>query len=282
MKELEKKEVLIKKSRNNYFQSFSRNFKFKLAISQEDKNRVYGLRYKVFCQELKGDMPQDRIRGLEYDHYDLRSILCFIEHARTGIIAGCMRLIMPCIKDPCNLQRLSLEDLVPAESYVSKLNPYIIPRNELCEVSRLAISPLFRKNSKKNLCNQTEVNELFTQKEIEDFSYLVVGLFLATYALVGLTNRRHVYAFMEERLPRLLSRSGFYFDGVSKTIEFHGKRKVFYIDHSQAEKEMHESLKPLYKRIWQELEPQLAILMKKQPKLANASSPLAALVKASV
>ncbi|QJQ96297.1 MULTISPECIES: hypothetical protein [Halomonadaceae] len=44
-----------------------------------------------------------------------------------------------------------------------------------------------------------------------DFSLIVIGLFLATYALVGLTERRHVFTMMEPVLPRLLGKSGFHF-----------------------------------------------------------------------
>ncbi|MGB8713133.1 MAG: PEP-CTERM/exosortase system-associated acyltransferase, partial [Onishia taeanensis] len=48
------------------------------------------------------------------------------------------------------------------------------------------------------------------------------------------------------RLPRLLSRSGFHFAKSGETINFHGTRSAFYIDHSKAEEEVSEKLLPLY------------------------------------
>lgn len=249
---------------------FRSGFRFRLATSDEDKRRIYRLRYEVYCEELGYEEPSDARERLEYDEYDQRSLHCLIEHRRSGKTAGCMRLVLPSTGADCLDTRLPLQSYAGQSFTHAALHPALLAKDEICEVSRLAISRPFRKGSVKDELEAGAKSTLleFTQDEKRTFPVIVVGLFLATYALVGMTNRRHVFAMMEPKLPRLLAMSGFHFTQVGDTIDFHGKRSAFYIDQHQAEREIHAKLLPLYQHIQDELESQ-ANLSTRQRALAS-------------
>ncbi|MCL7941860.1 PEP-CTERM/exosortase system-associated acyltransferase [Halomonas sp. ATCH28] len=249
----------VKRSRNQeLFGQFIEEYRFVLAMSPDVKKKALSLRHEVFLQELRYKMHEDQAHHLETDEYDDSSIHCLIEHKRSGLPAGCMRLVIPSSDPESPFHKLPVEIQGSGKLNHSMLKPGNMPRHQLCEVSRLAISRNFR--SRQTGENHTSIifdGQDFSSMEVRTFPLIAIGLFLCTYSLVGLTGRRHVFAMMESRLPRLLALSGFHFTKVSDEIEHHGLRNAYYIDHSKAEKEMHEDLIPLYLHIRKELSFQL-------------------------
>ncbi|MDR9438127.1 MAG: PEP-CTERM/exosortase system-associated acyltransferase [Halomonas sp.] len=245
-------------SSTQLLERFRSEFRFKLAKSDEEKRRIYRLRYEIYCDELGYEEPADAHERLEYDEYDERSVHCLIEHRRSGITAGCMRLVLPSSDNDCRDTRLPLQSYAGQSLTHDVFHPALLDKKEICEVSRLAISLPFRRRSVKGGGESSATSHFleFTRDEKQTFPVIVVGLFLATYALVGMTHRRHVFAMMEPKLPRLLAMSGFHFTQVGDNIDFHGKRSAFYIDQHKAEKEIHAKLLPLYRHIQDELESQ--------------------------
>lgn len=245
---LERKDLLCR---------FGEEFSFKIAKTPRELHEIFALRHDVFIKEIGYGMKEDESHSLEYDEHDKRAIHCFIRHKRTGLIAGCLRLIAPDEADGNH------DALLPIEAHGNgiinheTLHPDILPRNQICEVSRLAIAKPFRERAKGGA---SQTNSTFTPEERKVFPIILIGLFLSTYTLVGLTGRRHVFAMMEPKLPRILSLSGFYFTQVSGDIFYHGKRNAFYIDHQVAENQVHQDLTQLYAAIQEELSPQLDVM----------------------
>ncbi|MGQ7246046.1 PEP-CTERM/exosortase system-associated acyltransferase [Halomonas sp. V046] len=243
--------------RQSLLTSFAEDFRFQLAITPRDRDRVHALRHEVFLKELQYRMEEDPGRHLERDDFDGHSLHCLIEHRDSGLAAGCLRLVLP---------RPGSDDCLPVVCQSSatftqpELHPLHLPRKDICEVSRLAIARPFRLRPGRTPDTEFEVptETLFSPQQQRTFPLIVTGLFLCTYALVSLTRRRHVYALMEPRLPRLLALSGFHFQKVSETLHYHGVRNAFYIDHRRAEQEMHADLEPLYQHIKDSLAPDLA------------------------
>jgi len=249
----------IKRSRNQeLFNQFIEEYRFVLAISPKVKRKALALRHEVFLQELHYKMREDQSHHLETDEYDETSIHCLIEHKRSGLPAGCMRLVIPSNDHKSPFYKLPVEIQGREKLNHSVLDPGKMLRHQLCEVSRLAISRKFR--SRQAGESHTSIifdGQGFSSQEARTFPLIAIGLFLCTYSLVGLTGRRHVFAMMESRLPRLLALSGFHFTKASDDIEYHGLRNAYYIDHSKAEKEIHDDLMPLYLHIRNELSFQL-------------------------
>ncbi|WP_168709211.1 PEP-CTERM/exosortase system-associated acyltransferase [Halomonas borealis] len=243
---------------NETLAAFERDYEFIVANSDAQKQRVYALRHEVFLQEFHYAMHEDSSHHLEQDEYDPSAIHCLIRHRASGLSAGCMRLVMPSDDAASRFHHLPVE--IQGGEYFDhpEIDPRALPRARVCEVSRLAIARPFRSASgKDDPLPQHATDYVFSAQESRTFPLLAIGLFLITYSLVGLTGRRHVFAMMEPRLPRLLALSGFHFTRVSQAIEFHGTRHAYYIDHQQAEQDMHADLMPLYLDIKRRLAAQL-------------------------
>ncbi|MBB3191369.1 PEP-CTERM/exosortase system-associated acyltransferase [Halomonas cerina] len=237
---------------------FEQDYEFILATKDEDRKKVYALRHEVFLRELHYDMREDKSHHLEQDEYDNSSIHCLIKHRASGLSAGCMRLVIPTPDEDSPLKRLPVEIHGRKHFDHPDIHPRDLPSLQLCEVSRLAIARPFRAtHNKERPLPYDGDGYRFSLAEAKTFPLISIGLFLCTYSLVGLTGRRHVFAMMEPRLPRLLALSGFHFTKVSQTIEYHGTRNAYYIDHRKAEQEMHQDLMPLYLHIQKALAPQL-------------------------
>jgi N-acyl amino acid synthase of PEP-CTERM/exosortase system len=243
---------------NSLLATFKRQFSFKIARTTNDKDRVFRLRYEVYCQEIGYQPPGSGSEHLELDSHDSHSIHCFIEHKASGLAAGCLRLVLPDPEEKNDDARLPLQEYGGRSLSHPYFHPARLPKAQVCEISRFAIARPFRHKPIKNeTLNKEALEHSFTAEEKKSFPSIIIALFLATYALVGMTKRRHVFAMMEPRLPRLLSMSGFHFTKVGETVNMHGTRNAFYIDHSKAEQEIHEGLIPLYLHIQNELRPQL-------------------------
>lgn len=263
-------EAVHKKDTNNnapanFFKSFNDNFSFSVAITESEKKRIYKLRHEVYCQEIGYHPPQLNEQKIESDQHDSHSIHCLIEHRRSGLAAGCLRLVLPAPHTEGKIKRLPLQDFGEKTLPHEVLHPAKLPYGSICEISRFAIARAFRhKAINHETLPQSSFDYEFTASDRKTFPLIVIALFLATYALVGLMKKRHVFAMMEPRLPRLLAMSGFKFTKIGETVEMHGKRNAFYIDHSKAEKEMNEELTPFYLHIRKTLEPQLKELLAKK------------------
>lgn len=254
------------------FTSFNDNFVFSIAITENEKHRIYRLRHEVYCQEIGYHPAQITNQNSETDIHDAHSIHCLIEHRRSGLAAGCLRLVLPAPLHEGKMKRLPLQDFGEETLPHDVLHPAKLPYDSICEISRFAIARAFRHRAINiETLTPSTFDYQFTATERKTFPLIVIALFLATYALVGLMKKRHVFAMMEPRLPRLLSMSGFKFTKIGETIEMHGKRNAFYIDHSKAEKEMNEELMPFYLHIRKTLEPQLKELLETKHSSSFAS-----------
>lgn len=237
---------------------FSKHFSFKVANTAKEKERVFKLRHEVYCQEIGYEPPEGTNTNIELDSHDAHSIHCLIEHKNSGLAAGCLRLVLPNPEAKSANERLPLQEYGGTSLTHPILNPAKLPASQVCEISRFAIARPFRHKAINNETLAPEnISNPFTEEERKTFPAIIIALFLSTYAMVGLSNKRHVFAMMEPRLPRLLSMSGFNFTKIGEPIKMHGKRSAFYIDHRKAEEEIHEDLIPLYLYIKKELGSQI-------------------------
>lgn len=239
------------------FEKFIDEFSFKLSTTDEDKHKVFSLRYKVYCEELGYEKPYKENQKLEIDSHDETSYHCLLTHKKSGLSAGCMRLVIP--------KSLGLypHDILPLEQSCgdslkhSEIHPRLMPGNRICEVSRLAVPLHFRRQKKSNTpaSNCIEQQDISTEHS-QLFPLISISLFLAATALVGVVERHHVFAMMEPRFSRLLGRFGLKFDRIGEIIDYHGSRAAYYIDQRQAEITMNSSLHPLYLHIHETLNQQ--------------------------
>ncbi|SFU69647.1 PEP-CTERM/exosortase system-associated acyltransferase [Halomonas korlensis] len=249
-------------STSNKLARFMQEFRFHLAVSKQQKQRIYRLRYEIYCEELAYEDPADRACRLEYDLYDQNALHCLIEHRRTGLAAACTRLVMPEPGSPDPFDRLPMESYGGRSLTHPSLHPAKLPTESYYEISRLAIARAFRPRIKgSEVPGVTDNPHDFSHEERATFSLLVSGLFLAGYALGCMSNKELAFAMMDPRLPRLLSIAGFHFTKVGDTIDFHGQRSAYCIGREQAQAGMRKELQPLFSYIHNELEPQFEALL---------------------
>ncbi|MFC3285866.1 PEP-CTERM/exosortase system-associated acyltransferase [Litchfieldella rifensis] len=242
------------------FKRFIDEFSFKLSDTKEEKSKVFGLRYKVYCEELGYEKPYKENQKLEIDSHDDTSYHCLLTHKKSGLSAGCMRLVIPRESGPYPLDVLPLEQSCYSSLKHPEIHPRLMPESRICEVSRLAVPLHFRR---QKTLNNEEISSHIEHQDISAehsqlFPLISISLFLAATALVGIVERHHVFAMMEPRFARLLGRFGLKFNRIGEIIDYHGSRAAYYIDQRQAEITMNPSLHPLYLHIHETLSQQYA------------------------
>lgn len=207
---------------------FSQHFTASLAATTDERNEVFRLRHQVYCEELGYESL--RADSLESDAYDERALHGIIRHRKTGVIAGCARLIMP---TPEGAGGFPFQQTCASTLWNNGLHPERLPYGSYGEVSRLAVSARFRlragdrsPEAATGLPNHTY---LVRENEARVFPMISVGLF---YLLGVLFVERHlsgVYIIAEPRLIRLLSRYGVEFTQISDFVEHRGTRAAYFL-----------------------------------------------------
>lgn len=234
----------------NISEHFSKYLKPEVAATIELKHEVYRLRHKVYCEELHFEDIKPDFE--ECDEFDERSIHCFVRHLNSSNLAGTARMIT------------SAEDseLLPIEKFCSHAitDPDIFPakfkRNEICEISRLAVPKEFRKREVDKYAGAATgaINvQAYSPTELRCFPYIAVCLYMSVAALSFRTKRYHGFVMMEPRLARSLQFVGINFKQLGEPIEFHGKRAPYYID----SREMKKNLSPGYLKLLHAIEKDL-------------------------
>lgn len=226
-------------------ESFESYFSVDFVVTPEQKRKVFGIRYRVYCDEFEYESPDNYPDKQEVDEFDGHSLHCLITHKSSDIPAGCVRLV-PTVG-------INSESLLPFEKHCAEsldaefIKGLNLERHTVCEISRLAVDGIFRRRSGEALTRFGDVLN-FTDQEKRTFSLIAVAGFLASTALTELSGRTNVFAMMEPFLPRLLKRSGIIFQRAGKDIDYHGIRAPYFIRTQSALDNMDPELKALY--IW--------------------------------
>ncbi|WP_282038803.1 PEP-CTERM/exosortase system-associated acyltransferase [Halomonas alimentaria] len=227
---------------------FAKAFHFQVAFEETDRRRAYRLRKSVFIDELGYHMTTKEGGTLESDEYDDVAAQCVLVHKASGVTAGCFRIVTPYSVEQDSPRQLPVEKHGSHGISHDTLHPRVMPRDKICEASRLAIAQEFRHHRDNERVENASLDPTFR--------LILPGLFLAAYSLAELLGNSHLYAMMAPTLPRLLRKSGFNFVRLGDTIEFHGRRNVFYINRDLAGSGLQDTLAPLHRHIYEELAPQ--------------------------
>ena len=126
-----------------------------------------------------------------------------------------------------------------------ELHPKNFNRNEICEISRLAVKADFRrrktdqfKGSGTGVIQETSYSEV----ELRCFPFIAVGLYFSAASVILQNNIKHTYVMMEPRLARSLRFIGIKFDQLGPVVDYHGQRAPFYINPSL----FYSSLRPSF------------------------------------
>ncbi|MBK1708004.1 hypothetical protein CKO17_02740 [Marichromatium gracile] len=229
-------------------------FKIIAATTDELRDRVFALRYEVYCKELGWEdaaaFPDQR----ETDAFDDDAVHCLLFHRRSGRDAGTVRLVRSRPEDP--EPRLPLIEHYDRSLFRTEHNPLTMPKGCFGEISRLALHEQFRRRPGEQSTPEGHGTELFqwTQDDRRRFPHMALGLYLAA-ATIGLSEGMEgVYAMMEPRLARHLHFGGIYFEQVGEAIEFRGARAPFYISRQMLFERLTPPLQALLDAIAEDLD----------------------------
>jgi len=234
-------------------ESFTRYFSVEIARTAEQKALVYGVRFRVYCEEFNYEAVDKFPQRLETDEYDEFSRHCLIMHRASGRPAGCVRLVPATLVSGARLL-LPLEKHCGPSLDVERLQALNLKREQQCEISRLAVDTAFRRRTGESLTRFGEINGLhFSTQERRTFSLIAVACFLAATAMTKMDDRTQVFAMMEPFLPRMMQRSGIVFQRIGRDMDYHGIRAPYFITTQSALDSMQLELKELYEWIQQAL-----------------------------
>ncbi len=121
----------------NLPQGFKRYFDVSPAVVDSLQDEAYGVRHKVYCEEL-GFEPVRKDRR-ERDEYDDRAVHVLVKSVRYARYAGCARIVRVDPGDP--LSRLPVEKTCKYTIERGIVDPSRLPRERIGEISRLAVIP---------------------------------------------------------------------------------------------------------------------------------------------
>lgn len=207
-------------------EAFMQHLQPQIARSELQRREIYRLRHQVYCEELHYEALHP-LRE-ERDPFDAQAVHCAVRHRRSGVLAGTVRLV----------GKRGAHDRLPLETHCAQAltHPSLLPHhfepNEVCEISRLAVPAVFRKQSAA-AAEGAIVAGGFSEQELRSFPAIAIGLYMAAITLSHETQRHHVFVMMEPRLARGLAFVGIRFQALGEAIEYHGKRGAYYIDTRQ-------------------------------------------------
>ena len=221
---------------------FKQFFNTTIANDQATKELSFRIRHDVYCTELA--FEPEKSDGLEKDEFDEHSIHCLVQHKGSKNFAGTVRMVMS----------NSSEQLLPIEQFCSHaiedevLHPKNYRREEICEISRLAVPAQFRKRKTDQYegAGTGVIDEhSFSQNEMRCFPFIAISLYFMAATVTQQKGINHIFVMMEPRLARSLRFVGIPFTQIGKVTEYHGKRAPYHID----PKVLFQTLSPGFKKL---------------------------------
>lgn len=165
-------------------------------------NKIYELRYQVYCTERSFLPGQD---GMEYDEFDQQSRHIALIDRQTNQLVGTARLVR---STPGNLH-----GSFPMQTVCSPFLLEKLPFDTTAEASRFAISK--------------------QRRSPRSAALLRVGLFQGLIRLSAELGLTHWCGVLEPALLRLLGMTSIYFEPLGPVVEYHGLRQPCFtrLDH---------------------------------------------------
>lgn len=205
-------------------EAFSTYFDLSLALSRKQRDQVYQIRYRVYCEEFGFEPASIFNNQQEIDEFDCQSIHCLVTHKASGLPAGCVRVVM--VED---------SDMMPMEAHVGdSLDRHFIDsfrqqRDTLCEISRLAVDSRFRRRRHEGKSQLGDIEAFdFSSVERRTFPLIALALMLGAGAVAETLDKKNCFAIMEPVLSRLMHRTGIDFQRVGADFEYRGTRAPYF------------------------------------------------------
>ena len=240
--------------------NFNQFFQIKFADTKLLREEAFKIRYGVYCDEL-GWEPENVLQ-METDDCDDYAYHCLLKHKRTGVYAGCVRLVIPPVQIPDLALPFEKNCLHSARKEV--LDSTKLTRGSFGEISRLAVLTSFRRRKREKkapfIINAVNSGTIYTEEEHRHFPNIAMGLYIAAVALADICNHVGSFVMMEPKLNRRLKRFGLPFEQIGDEIDYHGMRAMFFLSRNNFCSQLTPELKELYQQIYNDLVKQVFLL----------------------
>lgn len=246
--------VKVSNDANNIAEHFTNFLQPEIANSEELYTEVHKIRHQVYCDELNFLPCSDD--GLEKDKFDSHSLFSLIKHKPSNQYTSCVRLVKSSSED----------ELLPIEHYCKdsiehdEFAPWLFKREEICEISRLAVRPDFRRRRDdkfKGSATGVISERVYSETELRCFPFIAIGLYMTSASMALKSGMKHAYVMMEPKLARSMKFVGIKFIQIGKPIEYHGLRAPYYINAEIFFNSLTHGFKSLFLEIEKEMEKQL-------------------------
>jgi len=229
---------------------FRRHFEVAPAFSDELKDAVYGIRHRVYCEEL-GFEPM-RADRREKDEYDAHSVHLLIRNVADEGLIGCARMILARPGDP--YYPLPFERTCSATLDRNLVDPTSMPRSAVAEVSRLAIVNTYRRRKGEGSTADAVAQMDFGSKHRPRFPYIQVGLYLGTVALAQRLGIERLFVLTEPRVASHFGKLGVKLLPVGTPVEHRGTRVPAMMRVNEVVDGLRFFVRPLYEVILDEID----------------------------
>lgn len=235
----------MSENKTSLVDDFQEYFTLELATTSVQMEKIYGIRYRVYCEEF-GYEPADHFPNkLETDSFDAHSVHALVTHKSSGRAAGCVRAV-----EVGDLAQMPMEAFCSDSLDAALMKSLGGDRDTICEISRLAVDAAFRRRPGEKVSRFGEISALdCTKREQRTFSLIAVATLLAGFAIADLIGRPNTFAMMEPFLPRLLGRSGMKGIRVGEDTNYHGVRAGYFNTTEEVVGGMPAEWRELYKAI---------------------------------
>lgn len=210
----------------NISEHFSEYLRPVVSDTEQHAANSFRIRHNVYCEELQFEPETDNRQ--ESDEYDSHSTHCMIQHKPSEQYAGTVRIITASGEG----QDLPIEKYCSDAIEQDALHPCKFARNDICEISRLAVPQQFRRRQMDKFQGAATgaINEqTYSETELRCFPFIAVGLYLSATSILIRMNINHCYVMVEPRLARSMRFVGLPFQQIGPVVDYHGKRAPFYI-----------------------------------------------------
>src|SRR5690242_5066019 len=162
--------------------AFKRYFEVVPAYTETLKDEVYRIRHQVYCEDLNFESQRPDRR--ESDEHDCHSLHLLMRSVKTTEFIGCSRIVCPPTNDPS--YQLPFEEKCEAVLDRTIIDSAKLPRDNIAEVSRLAVVGEYRRRKGEKRSSISLPDEHFDQERLPRFPYIPIGLYLGTAELASL------------------------------------------------------------------------------------------------
>jgi N-acyl amino acid synthase of PEP-CTERM/exosortase system len=198
-------------------ESLDRYFEVVIASTPELLDRVYALRYQVYCVEHHFEDAAEYPSGREMDSYDAFSQHIALIYKPSGEMVGTARVILP-----AGILRPPLFSLL-GEQANAKMREY--PLDQMAEISRYVVSKRFRQRKDEDEFPDVGASDSDAESGKRLTGRISLEIIGGLLRLLVSQQVRYCCACMRPALLRLLSRLGFEFTPIGPLVEYHGLRQ---------------------------------------------------------